>query len=74
MKHLILTFFLVILCYSLFFDKTGNPAKDDIKPFQEKVSIPTSPDSVNCFVISTPAVQRFPHDAYAGTYLPVALY
>jgi len=52
MKQLILTFFLVILCYSLFFDKkTGNRTKDEIYYIQEEAIIPYNPylasDTVN---------------------------
>jgi hypothetical protein len=41
MKQLLLTFFAVILCYSLFFGKEdANPAVDEINYIYEKVSTP----------------------------------
>jgi len=51
MKQLILTFFAVILCYSLFFDqKTEKPAVDEIKSIYESPAIsethPIAPDSM----------------------------
>ena len=52
MKQLILTFFAVILCYSLFFDKKAeNPAIDEINYIHEGVQIPdfhpTVPDTMH---------------------------
>ena len=57
MKQLILTFFLVILCYSLFFDKkTENPTKDEINFTQEDAIIPYLPymasDTVNLITLN----------------------
>ena len=54
MKHLILTFFAVILCYSLFFDnKSKASAVDEINYIYEDVSIPNVnilvPDTFNYF-------------------------
>jgi len=44
MKQLILTFFLVILCYSLFFDKKiDSPTKDEINFTQEDAISPYLP-------------------------------
>jgi hypothetical protein len=44
MKHLILTFFAVILCYSLFFDnKSATTAADEINYVHENVSPPIYP-------------------------------
>ena len=44
MKQLILTFFLVILCYSLFFDNEKvDSAKDEINYIQEDIFIPYLP-------------------------------
>jgi len=79
MKQLILTFFLVILCYSLFFDKkTAVPAKENINLLQENTFTPLLtdlvPDTASYFILSAPVGQCFQHGAYAGTYLPAALY
>ena len=51
MKHLILTFFTVILCYSLFFDKKeATDIVHDAKYIHEDIFIPTRhyifPDTV----------------------------
>ena len=56
MKQLILTFFAVILCYSLFFDKEPKThAIDEINYIhQDAASIPnlnTAPDSLNYFAL-----------------------
>jgi len=79
MKQLILTFFLAILCYSLFFDKkTVNPVKGEMNYVQKEAFIPFSPalvsDTANIFIHSIPATQYFRHGGYAGTYLPVVFY
>ena len=44
MKQLIMTFFVVILCYSLFFDKKAeNPAIDEINSIQDDAQISDFP-------------------------------
>ena len=57
MKQLILTFFLVILCYSLFFDKkTESQTKDEINFIQEDAIIHYLPylalDTVDYFTLN----------------------
>jgi len=57
MKQLILTFFLVILCYSLFFDKkTENYTKEEINFIQEDAIVPNIPytasDTVNLITLN----------------------
>ncbi len=57
MKQLILTFFAVILCYSLFFDNNGKekPAVDEINYIYEDAFIPNlyfrAPDTLNYFAL-----------------------
>ena len=55
MKQLILTFFAIILCYSLFFnDDTKYPAVDEINYIYEDSSVPGFyfvPDTLNSFAL-----------------------
>jgi len=78
MKQLILTFFAVILCFSLFFDKKSEkPIVDEINYIHEAPNISglpyATPDTMN-LITSIPAGQHFLHDAYAETCRPVVLY
>lgn len=60
MKQLILTFFLVILCYSLFFDKEveKQPVMDEINYVQKEVVNPqihlTVSNTMNYFALHNP--------------------
>ena len=60
MKQLIFTFFLVILCYSLFFDKKAEilPVVDEIDYVQKEVISPKFyrgiPDTMNYFALNSP--------------------
>lgn len=56
MKQLILTFFAVILCYSLFFDKKEKkPTVDEINYIYEDASVPAlnfiAPDTLNYYTL-----------------------
>ena len=75
MKQLILTFFLVILCYSLFFDKkTANRAKDEINFIQEDAIIPNLPylalDTVNYFTLNNTIVWTEMHRHWQERSIP----
>ena len=80
MKQLLLTFFAVVLCYSLFFDnKTEQPIVDEINYIHEDFQISgfqyIAPDTMNYLTVtSIPAGLHFRHGGYAETYRPIVSY
>ena len=80
MKQLLLTFFAVVLCYSLFFDNQAEqPIVDEINYIHEDIQISgfqyIVPDTMNFLTLtSIPIGQRFQHGGYVETYRPVVFY
>ena len=65
MKQLILTFFLVILCYSLFFDKkTGHYTNDVNNYIHTDANILLAPYMVSDTVSSISTLELFENDSY----------
>jgi hypothetical protein len=71
MKQLIVTFFAVVLCYSLFFDnETEKPAVDEINYIYEDTLIPylylQAPDTLNYFTLYNHSIGWNPSDLESG--------